>query len=347
MSTAYRTVRADLEADRAAIAAVWARNRSHFTEDRYEWIYGAGASCPSAVWLLYAGESVVGAAALLTRRVRDGTVPRTFGQAIDLVVDPAHRTVGPGLALKNAVAGSCGALGLSAIYSFPNPRSESLMLRGGYRAIGPLERWTKPLRSVYKVERLLKAPALSLAVSRVVDGVLRLSPSEWAHGRANGAVGEEVAAFDASFDALWQSSRLVPEAFCGDRGTEYLTWRFVRCPRRTYRIFRVRDASGATSGYAVWYASKDMANVADLFARDEEALGVVAHLLVRHIRKTPAVAVSFAYLGPASIGRLLSRFGFFHRPEEAKVVVYSPAGGPKEGRGRPADWYLTEADRDV
>lgn len=347
MSTAYRTVRADLVADRAAIASVWTRNRPRFSEGRYDWIYGGSAPRPAAVWLLYAGEGVVGASALLIRRVRDGAADRSLGQAIDLVVDPAHRSVGPALALQRAVTSSCGEHDLSAIYGFPNPRSEALMLRGGYRPIGTIERWTKPLRSVYKIEPLLKLPGLSQAVALVVDGALRLSPSEWAHRDARGAVGEEVASFDPSFDELWRSSRLVAGTLHGDRGAEYLTWRFTRCPHRSYRIFRVRDAAGATSGYAVWYPSRETANLADLYARDEDAMTEVVHRLVPHVRRSGAAALSFVYLGPPSIGRRLSRLGFFHRNEEAKVIVYAPPGGPIEGRSRPADWYLTEADRDV
>jgi len=61
-------------------------------------------------------------------------------------------------------------------------------------------------------------------------------------------------------------------------------------------------------------------------------------------------AVSFVYLGPPSIGDRLSAFGFFHRPEEAKIVVFRPRELDKkesERLLRRESWFLTEADRDV
>jgi hypothetical protein len=165
-----------------------------------------------------------------------------------------------------------------------------------------------------------------------------------------GLVGEEVSGFDGSFDELWSESRFLANSIRGERSAAFLEWRFARCPQRSYRIFRVRDARGSLAGYAVWYVASDIANVADLFVRDEGLLGPVVGMFSRHARRAGVAAISFVYLGPESIGAHLAAFGFFHRPEDAKVTVFRPEaarGGASDPFVRRDDWYLTEVDRDV
>ncbi len=266
------------------------------------------------------------------------------------MVDAAHRSLGPALALQRAVTGSCAELGLEAVYAFPNARADALLLRSGYAILGPLDRWTKPLRSAYKIDKIIRVPFVAQAASAVVDAALRLLPANWAHRTARGLVGEEVSGFDASFEELWTNSRFAGDSIRGDRSAAYLEWRFTTCPQRDYRIFRVRDARGSLAGYAVWYVSSDMAIVADLFARDEGSLDAVLGLFTGHARRTGVAAISFVYLGPESIGRHLAAFGFFHRPEDAKVTVFRPEAarsGADDPYLRRDAWYITEVDRDV
>ena len=299
---------------------------------------------------MHAGGEPVGASALLIRRVRSGDEPRLLGQAIDLVVDPAHRSLGPALALQKAVTGSCGELGLAAVYAFPNARADALLLRGGYSVLGPLDRYTKPLRSAYKIEKLVRVAALAHPASAVVDAALRLLPANWAHRRVPGLVGEEVTGFDGSFDELWSESGFLAHSIRGERSAAFLEWRFARCPQKSYRIFRVRDARGSLAGYAVWYVSGDIANIADLFVRDAASLEPVLRLFIRHARRAGIAAISFVYLGSESMGAHLKALGFFHRPEDGKVTVFRPEAarrGSTDPFLRRDDWYLTEVDRDV
>lgn len=301
------------------------------------------------MWLLQTGDgTTVGASALLQRHLREGGSSRPFGQAVDLVVDAAHRSVGPALALQRSVTGSCAALGLAGIYAFPNSRSESLMLRSGYRSIGDVERFTKPLRSAYKIDEVVQVPVLAQAASFVVDAALRLAPSDWAHRRRIGSSGLTVAAFDDGFDTLCWASRLADGLRLGERDARYLNWRFRGCPQREYRVFAVRVGDGSLLGYAIWYVSNGIANVSDLFALDQRAMAHVLTLFLPHVRREQVDALSFAYLGPAWLGRLLASFGFYHRDEDAKITVFAPPESAGADRlTLPDGWYLTEADRDV
>lgn len=348
MSRAYQTASADLVRDRGQILEVWKRNRPHYSERRYDWIYG-NALPASSMWLLHTADgTTVGASALLQRHMREGASSPLFGQAVDLVVDAAHRSVGPALALQRAVTGSCADLGLAGIYAFPNSRSEALMLRGGYTSLGAIDRFTKPLRSAYKIEEVIRAPLLAHAASFLVDTALRLAPADWAHRRRAGSAAVTVDAFDDGFDSLWSASRLPDGLRLGERNARYLNWRFRDCPHRDYRVFVVRANEGSLLGYAVWYVSKGIANISDLFAMDSRAMADVLTQFVPHVRRDKVDAISFAYLGPEWLGRLLSSFGFFHRHEDAKIIVFAPQGVAGADRVALRDgWYLTEADRDV
>jgi hypothetical protein len=346
--SAYSTARADLVEDRGRILDVWMRNRPHFSEQRYDWIYG-DRSRESAMWLLRAADgATAGASALIHRQIREGGALYPFGQAVDLVVDAAHRTVGPALALQRAVTGSCASLGLSGIYAFPNARSEAVMLRSGYTSLGAIDRFTKPLRSAYKIDEVLPTPLLARTASFLVDAALRMVPTDWAHRRRAGSQGATVDAFGEAFDQLWSASCLPDGLRLGERDARYLTWRFRGFPQKDYRIFVVRSEEGPILGYAVWYVSKGIANIADLFALDQGAMSDFLTVFVPHVRREPVHALSFAFLGPAWLGSILASFGFFHRHEDAKIIVFVPPGGEHTDRFTSRNgWYLTEADRDV
>jgi hypothetical protein len=346
--SAYSTRRADLIRDRSLVLDVWMRNRPHYSEQRYDWIYG-DATRDSAMWLLSAKDGgTAGASALIHRELREGGAPYRFGQAVDLVVDAAHRSAGPALSLQRAVTGSCADLGLAGIYAFPNTRSEALMLRSGYRSLGEIDRFTKPLRSAYKIDEMVPTPFLARTASLFVDAALRLVPSDWAHRRRSGSAGQSVDGFDDGFDALWSSSQLPVELRLGERDARYLRWRFRGYSPKTYRIFVVRGKDRSLLGYVVWHVSKRIANISDLFALDQRAMADVLTLFVPHVRREPVDALTFAFLGPDWLGRLLASFGFFHRNEEAKIIVFAPPGTPGAARFTSRDgWYLTEADRDV
>jgi hypothetical protein len=348
VASQYSTVRADLVRDRGLVLDVWMRNRPHFSERRYDWIYGDAAR-GGAMWLLRSADgATVGTSALMQRQMREGGSSRPFGQAVDLVVDAAHRSVGPALALQRAVTGSCAELGLDGIYAFPNTHSEALMLRSGYTSLGAIDRFTKPLRSAYKIEEVVRVPVLARAASVVVDTALRLAPTNWTHRRRVGSVGLTVNAFDDTFDTLWSASRIPDGLRLGQRDARYLTWRFGGDVHREYRVFVVHAKDRSLLGYAVWYVSKGIANISDLFALDPRAMADVLTLFVPHVRRERVNALSIAYLGPAWLGRLLASFGFFHREEDAKIIVFAPPGSTGADRFTLRDgWYLTEADRDV
>ena len=100
---------ADPKNDAAAVLGLWDRNSWPADRGRYMWMYEESAPLPSFLWLAMtrAGETV-GSAGLLGRRVRIGPGEAVVGQAVNLVVDARHRTLGPAVQLQRAVTASLG-----------------------------------------------------------------------------------------------------------------------------------------------------------------------------------------------------------------------------------------------
>src|SRR5260370_702874 len=62
---------------------------------------------------------------------------------------------------------------------------------------------------------------------------------------------EILSSFDARFDQLWERASAA-RRLSADRSSEYLNWRFARCPERTYTAYAlVREVNREVLGYLV------------------------------------------------------------------------------------------------
>ena len=345
----YLTDEADLALDARTLSDVWKRNRPHFTEKRFGWLRESQAKARPAMWLIRTdGGDAIGASGLLGRDMFEAGCIVCAAQAIDLVVDPAHRAVGPALALQRAVTGSLLGRGIRFLYAFPNAKSKALMIRAGYEPIASLQRWTNPLRADRIVGRHVALRPVAFLASAVVNTALRLRPNKARHRDHRGTTYELRDDFGPEFDALWSEAAPRVGLRIGDRGSRFLSWRFARNPHRTYHTLCALDQARHLRGYAVYHCNQDKLTIADLFAQDEDALHAVVAGLVTHARVGGYSAVTMVYLGSPAVGRILGEHGFHHRPEESVVLVYrAHSAADDKSLLDPSHWYLTEADRDV
>ncbi len=90
-------------------------------------------------------------------------------------------------------------------------------------------------------------------------------------GRLGGLLGgkvDAIQAVDARFDDLWERySHLYP--LSAVRNREFLQWRFMDHPSKTYRVFTLgRPFTGTLGGYAVLAAEGATARIVDIFTGD-------------------------------------------------------------------------------
>lgn len=341
----YRVSPPNPIADRQAVLELWHRNLPDADDRRFDWLYDRGPAV--SLVLRSADGEAVGSAGLMRRTLRAFGRQVQAAQAVDLNVDRQHRTAGPALALQRGVIDAARAADFALIYGFPNPQSEPVLRRAGYRALGPMSRWVKPLSA----RRLLNGlpPWLGDVATPCADMLWRLvSPETWRRLPAGLSV-RRVGSFDERFDRLFEvaAGRL---PIVGRRTSDYLAWRFPRRGPRRHHVAGLFDQADTLLAYVVWRWRRGTACVADLLAADPMYLDLVLADLLGELRRRGAEGVVLNYFGHPEVPRTLSRLGFWPRVLEWKAMVYAnPTLGEAtlERLLEPDHWYLTRADLDT
>lgn len=336
-STSYRIELADLVRDRAEVDALWNRNFDGEQLERSARYLRTGEH--ARVLALRTGTgALVGAAGRVDRPLKLGARHCLARWELHFAVDAAHRSVAPAVMLERALADALD--GSVPVMLGVTRQLNAVLARVGFRPLGRVERWIKPLHTEPALRGRIPIAAVRRPIAAVIDLILRLvSPETLA--RPRGFSAELVAGFDTRFDELWQRAAAHHDiASVRDRAA--LAWRFP-----TSRVLAVTDRSGALAGYAVYDHDDRVAVVEDLLWASPAALDAVLVALLRQLRREPVWAVRVSHVGAGLLPRRLRRFGFLRRTEERTVFLL--------GNGRddiapildPERWFLTGADLDL
>ena len=319
----YVVFQADLDRDREQILAVWSRNLKPRPQElqrkKFAWHYLENPCGPGKCWLLAAQPSgdVVGTCGLSPRKMRLGAKTIVVGHASDLAVDAKHRGIRPAVLLQKSLKTSLGD-GLSFIYTAPNERARTTMQLAGFQVVGQFCRFAKLLnvgsylRGLPPVVRIAAAPTLNVA--------LRFGSTEfWT--RRDGYELEEVADTDERFDRL--SGAPCGFQLMGERTSEFLRWRYLRCPLQRYHLLALVTATRERiAGYcACWLGPERQLAVIDLFAESDEVSLSVLRLLAPWARKQGAHSISIAFAGHPQWTTGLRRLGFRPRIDQRSLVA--------------------------
>ena len=343
----YTVCQPDLRRDRASILELWKRNLPTASEDRYAWLYETGRATG---WLLKSAEgAVVGAAGLMgrTMNVSGGLLPA--GQAIDLNVDKKHRTIGPALGLGRAVTATVKQHQRGLIYAFPDPKSELVLRRVGYKVLGSLGRWAKPLRCEGPLKGWLRHTLPRKAAAVTVDSLLHLTSPEAFYRRPADVRVHVTDHFDARFDALWQTAARQFHVV-GERTSAYLTWRFCQCPEVRHRVFCLSNADHELLAYLVYSCRAGTVHIGDFLFANSRNLDLLLVEFLQLMRRQEVEAIITVYLGSSMVCRKLEKYGFWKRPSEWKTLVYVDQRQLGSDLNRVLDeesWHLTRADVDT
>lgn len=343
----YTISKPDLDRDRAAVLDLWMRNLPDACADRYQWLYRTETA---TAWVLRDKEgSLVGATGLMERAMRVLGDSVRAGQAIDLNVDKEHRTIGPALGLQRAVTANVKSREYGLIYAMPNAQSELVLRRAGYKVLGDVGRWGKPLCCQEILSRWLRSKLLRKTAALLIDPLLRLVSPETYYRRPAGLHVEVADQFDRRFDALWEAAaqqfRII-----GERTSAYLNWRFCRCPEVRHRVLCLCGADGELLAYLVYYRHAGTVYIGDFLFADPQTLDLLLAEFLRRMRREKAQAVIAVYLGPDLVCQKLRRFGFWQRPSPWKALVCVDRqrfGSELDHVLDTENWYLTRADVDT
>jgi hypothetical protein len=343
----YTICQPDQDHQRAALLDLWNRNLPGASADRYAWLYRTGRATG---WLLRTeGGAAVGATGLMDRAMSVFGHSVRAGQAIDLNVDTDHRTLGPALRLQRAVTATVRRCEYDLIYALTIAQSEPVLRRAGYRVLGEMGRWAKPLCCEDYLGSWLRRTLPRKAAAAGIDSLLHLTSPETYYRRPPGVRVELTDHFDRRFDDLWRAAG-GQFPVVGQRTSAYLTWRFRRCPAVRHQVLCLLDAYGRLFAYLVYHRHAGTVGISDFLCAEMQQLDMLLAEFLRLMRQEKAKAVSTVYLGSEVVCQKLRRLGFWKRPAPWKALLYVDPqrfGCELPQILQPGNWYLTQADLDT
>jgi hypothetical protein len=321
-------------------------------EERLDW-YAKAPTPSDEVFVIAAQEGalpdrIVGTAGFENRTFAFGGRELRVGLGCNLSVEPAHRTLLPGLRLLRAVQRATTAE-LDLSYNFPNERAQPLFERAGYHELGPMPRYVRILRHAPYVRRFVPMSAFAGTAGAALDLVMgaRYALHHRRAARALDLVWLDNV--DARFDALWDRAR-DGYVLVGRRDASWLRWRYLMFPRSRARIAALveRGPAADVRAYALVTEHDGVAYVRDIFGVIGD-LDPLLVLLLRELRERGATSASFGYLGSGHLVSLLAAHGFRRRATNRRVFVAPGNTLSPQQRAlvmNPIWWHLTEYDED-
>ncbi len=307
--------------------------------------------CPDGRALIYVVEDkhrIIGHFADVPRLFfcQGETVLGTF--SMDLMVHPDYRRKGIfDLMARYAVQSVKQKNGLFMI-TFPIRMATIIGLKKiGWREVGRLPVLVYPIRFHGVLNRYLRFPPLSLLLGGGIRFFYSLRYGFRRRKCSERFEIEKLVTLDESFDRFWEkASSLFP--ILGVRNRNFITWRFLQHPTRTYTIYRAKK-DGEMRGYIV-LRKVDLLGfnsgvIVDLLALDEDTLSALLERGIQHGRQEGDDLLGVIVPRGHVYDKLLRQKGFLPSPKTFLVIIY-----PQSDRKilfAPESWYVTWGDNDV
>jgi len=343
----YRVEKVDAATNKDDILWLWYRNFSlSAPEERFSWMYLQNPCGTPDVWFLRdADDCLVGMIGVCKRKFLLNGENIYAGQCIDFLVEKRHRSLGPALQLLRCLIENMERDGYDFLYSFPRNGLKALLKRIGFVELDLFSRWAMVLRSNYIVEKYVRNKVLSSFASGILDMGLRLKrtvsllrlPSEYSYHFRDQAGPE--------FDNIWQNAEQSPQV-CGDRGSEYIQWRFSEYPEIDYQYFFI-NGEERHLGYISYYTIDRHVTITDFFSGTKSSMTALFKAFIAEMGKNGFMSLSADFAGRPQEVDILTSIGFIQRPSENCLVIYVNKETKEKIPLKRESWYFTVADRDV
>ena len=343
------SVRAYRPGDEQALVELFRRVFGRaITEDHWRWKLKGQPATVDNVWLAVSEDRPVFQYAGIPTRFRLLQATVTSMVSVDTMTAPEFRRRG----LLTQVAGQAYAAwresGIAFVIGLPNNQWGSRTGALGWQPLAPLQWMMRPLRPEAFLARRLNLPVLKRATlaaavaNRFLQARLR---------RDREVQTERVRNADESFDQIWERCKS-DWSFSTVRDRNWVNWRFLSSPSRTYELTLARRA-GQPVGYCVHslieskertiaYLAEVLVARADDATRDTLLWELIETLLATHVEALSTLAV------PGTPWfRCLRRIGFIPRHTFSVELVPLSTQLPMDLLLDPNRWNLTGADFDV
>lgn len=341
----YSITIADIDRDKLVILNLWAQGFAHLqgatAERKLETQYLHNPAGAAMCFALCADntQNYAGIQGLVPRQLVDNQVDLRAGLMADYVVDSAHRSLGPALALLRACIDG-GIANFDFLYGFPNQKAQAIFKRAGFLPLGQITHYVKLTRSRDFLQKKFRGPWLAVT-NTVIDFALQIS--DWLRYamQRNKYKWRELNRFDESFDELWEQLRSQQQVMA-NRSRTMLSWRYPM-PSDSYRIFAAfENNSNTLAGYIVWSQRDCEIIVRDFFARPA-TLGPLLQCFCWRMRQRSASRIALEFFGAAPIAAVLTKSGF--RPRGSAPIFI--LGRTESATAAGGHWYMTSFDRDT
>jgi hypothetical protein len=311
-------------------------------EEKFRWYYSNNPSGEGTLFLLthkndLNQEEHVGCA---------GTGPRIFycqgkpfraSLLADFAVDQGHRTTLPALMLQRNLLKYCQEH-VDFSYGCPNAAAMGVFLRIGYHELGKMMRFVRVLNYESYLHKAAFSPIVASGGGRVLNTLAGAVETVRKFRSPAGMTLEWLQEADERFDQLSQAvSQSLP--LIGDRGANFLKWRFARKSWLTFDIpVLLQKGTGELIAYAILHEDEGAANIVDLLGRTPDDVRCLLTLLMPELRRRGFSAVSLYFLGAKWMTQLLETQGFQVRGEGKPVII------ARSGPSALEEWILHDVE---
>jgi len=217
----------------------------------------------------------------------------------------------------------------------------------GWREVVELPVLVYPIRFPGIVNRYLHCMPLSLLIGGAVRLVYLFFFGRKKKKEVEGIDIDEVRQLDGKFDRFWQEAQSV-FPIIGVRDRNFLTWRYLQHPTRTYTVYRATKGK-EMRGYIVLRKVNllefNSAVIVDLLALDEETASALVEKGVDLSRRERIDLLGFMVPKPHPYYRNLKRMGFLPSLKTFLFMIYPHSAN--KALLDPTGWYVNWGDADV
>lgn len=336
-------------------AAVWGEDHAHNDGRFFSWLFEGNPDGAGGGVLLEQEGRALGFAGLAARQLMCGGHEVTIAMGMDYMIHPEHRNGFAASRLVNSwlksVSGGSYAFGVC----FPNANSYKILTgkKLGWQPVCDLVMLARPIGTVRKLPgKLAKVPGWLLAPGFRAASLLCALRAALSTGRKPAGQVEEIACFDARFDALWQAANIRMGSV---RNAAHLNWRYVAHPLYAYKIFAWTDGDRVL-GYVVITEREvfDIPAVLVVDALTDPAVPGVLEALTQAVAayagRVGARMLATQAIPGSSLGAAFQRAGMLAVPRRLAPKTFSMVAHGL-GQALPAldvaAWHFTWGDMDV
>lgn len=336
-----------------AIQRLWDDNLHSIAEGRYEWLYQGNPAGETITCLAVHKETdtVVGIASAMRRNFYLNGSCYTAGVAIDFAIDAEHRVFGPALQLQRALVDQAWAQGLEFMLGFPNPASQGVVIRVGYERFGENLRFSQLIRTHSKLVSELNARHFPVWLARPAAAILDTGlvlRNLLGSSSGTSKVFTSVDELDAQCQRMWKKN-IAAEGFQGEHSADYISWRYMHCPSKDYRVFGLFDKKQDLVAYLVYVVGDELLVIDDMRYLDRKWVPSLFRQFWKAARSMDNLSISAALVVSGNIREMMVKSGFIPRPSDRWGAVLSNPASSRNWKEAlsSGDWYITDGEVDL